>query len=144
MIWKIKIYISFTSTDSCSTLTDKNYKISSTKECVTTCPSSNFYYSYECIDIDFTEQEYGKILDQQCSSTQINSPKYYLGKYCYESCPLNSINIESTFECKCNYAWHKDLQTNEDESCIKTGFIFVFLLFGLLISISSIIIFPNN
>jgi hypothetical protein len=69
---------SFTSIDSCSSLTDKNYKISSTKECVTTCPSSNFYYSYECIDIDFTEQEYGKILDQQCSSTQINSPKYYL------------------------------------------------------------------
>jgi hypothetical protein len=66
---------SFTSIDSCSSLTDKNYKISSTKECVTTCPSSNFYYSYECIDIDFTEQEYGKILDQQCSSTQINSPK---------------------------------------------------------------------
>ena len=65
--------------------------------------------------MDFTEQEYGKILPPQCTSTQLNPPKYNLGSYCYESCPANSAIFGSTSECKCSNAWHKDKITKEIE-----------------------------
>ena len=100
-------------TISICSLSSKNYIISSTNECVTQCPETIPYNSYICNSIDFTEQEYGKTLPSECTATQLNPPKLFLGNYCYESCPSNSENIESTNECKCSNAWHKDTTTEE-------------------------------
>ena len=104
---------SFSQIDSCTE--EKNYIIASTKECVTECPQTINYNSYECIYVNFTEQEYGMTLDPQCTLTQLNPPKYYLGNYCYESCPTNSESIDLSNECKCLYAWHKNIITQEIE-----------------------------
>ena len=97
---------------SCS-LSSKNYIISSTNECVTECPETIPYNSFICNSIDFIEQEYGKNLPSDCTANQLNPPKFFLGSYCYESCPSNSENIELTNECKCLNAWHKDILSEE-------------------------------
>ena len=106
---------SFIAYSSCSTSLSNPYKISSTKECVTSCPETIPYKSYTCKEVNFTEQEYGVTLSSHCIGTQLNPPKYYLGNVCYESCPKNSQSVESTNECKCSNAWHKDSTTQEIE-----------------------------
>ena len=53
-------------------LSTKNHKISTTKECVTQCPETIPYNSYTCNYINFTEQEYGQNLEIQCSALLLN------------------------------------------------------------------------
>ena len=92
----------------------KNYKIKSTKECVTECPKIIPYFSYEIFFVNFTEQEYGTSLTSQYILTELKPPKYFLSNYCYEECPTNSeIKDSTTFECKCKYAFHIDTITQE-------------------------------
>ena len=107
---------SFTQTESCG-----NYIIKSTKECVTECPEEINYNSYECTYVNFTEQEYDSTLPNQCTGTALNPPKYYLGNYCYESCPSNSVVDGLSYQCQCSQAWHKDIITNEIE-CYKEDY----------------------
>ena len=104
----------FNGINSCLLSNNKNFKINLTKECVTECPAIIHYNSYECNFVNFTEQEYNVQLIKQCTETSLTAPKYYLGNYCYESCPLNS-EVDSTInnKCVCKFAWHKDIETNE-------------------------------
>ena len=95
---------------------DKYFQIYSTKECVSQCPETIPYQSFQCISIDFTEQEYGQTLQPQCTPTQLDPPKYPLSSYCYESCPPNSeINelLTTAIQCQCIKSWHKEPTTDE-------------------------------
>jgi len=69
-------------TNSCFS-SSKNYKIESTKECVTECPKIIPYFSYEIFFVNFTEQEYGISLTSQYILTELKPPKYFLSNYCY-------------------------------------------------------------
>ena len=114
---------SFSVISSCSS----NYIIYETKECVDICPETIKFNSYVYTYVNFTEIEYGQTLPKQYELTLLPSPKYYLGKYCYITCPLNSEVVESTYECKCINAWHKDITTNiiecyDEDYCKYDGY----------------------
>ena len=98
---------------SCSE-TGKIYKIDSTGECVDQCPTTSYYYTYEYTYINFTEQTNEAITKNQYILNILTTfPKYSFNKICYENCPTNTEIDTSNNECKCKYAWHKDISTNE-------------------------------
>ena len=55
------------------------------------------------------KQEYDSTLPNQCTGTALNPPKYYLGNYCYESCPSNSVVDGLSYQCQCSQACIKIL-----------------------------------
>jgi len=88
---------------------------------VSACPETIPYNSFEYNYVNFTEQEYGITLESQYKSTELKSPKFILGNYCYESCPSNSVVDGLSYQCQCSEAWHKDIITNEIE-CYKEDY----------------------
>ena len=92
---------------------NKNYKIDSTGECVTACPTDEVYFSYEYNYINFTEQTNEKITQSQYTFENAKIPKYSFNNICYEECPINTVADTSTNTCDCQYAWHRDATTNK-------------------------------
>mgnify|MGYP002623862319 CR=1 FL=1 len=105
----------FTLTSSSCSETGKNYKIYSTGECVDSCPTSSYYYSFTYERIDFSEQTNEIIQNNQYKFESISPPKYSFNFICYDECPTNTQPKESTNECGCTKAWHKDTTTNKIE-----------------------------
>ena len=102
----------FTLVNSCSEK-GKNYKINSTGECVDSCPSSSYYYSYIYNPIDFSEQTTENIAQNQYELKSILAPIYSFNNICYEECPTNTQIKESTNLCESLTAWHQDATLNK-------------------------------
>ena len=103
---------------SCSSL-GKNFIISSTKECVTQCPKTATYDSDNFTYVNLTEQEYNNKLIPQYNLNELDSPKYYLGIYCYERCLENSeIESATSNKCLCKNSWHK-VEITEEIICYE-------------------------
>ena len=92
---------------------NKNYKIDSTGECVSACPTDEVYFTYEYNYINFTEQTNEKITQSQYTFEKVTIPKYSFNNICYEECPINTVADSSTNICVCQYAWHQDTTTNK-------------------------------
>ena len=92
----------------------KSYTIITTGECVDSCPTDddNIYFSYDYNYINFTAQTNEQITEQQYTLHPLNIPKYKFNNICYENCPTNTESSIDN-ECKCKFAWHKDLSTNK-------------------------------
>ena len=113
---------------SCSEL-NRNFKIYSTGECISSCPTESIYYSFTKNEINFSEQNTIKITEPHYEFTPIPPPKYSFNGVCYiaDDCPTNTLADSSTNKCKCQQAWHQDLSTEEitcysTDYCINTAY----------------------
>jgi len=88
---------SFTSVSSCLE-TSKKYKIKSTGECVSECPSISPYKKYTYQYIDFFKYDVDLSIPQ-CILEDEEVPKYLFRNLCLERCPLGTELNESNNEC---------------------------------------------
>lgn len=103
---------SFSSVNSCSEI-NREYAISSTKECIEKCPFTTPYYSYIYTFINFNNyNEDEEIPINQFILNSLLPPKYEVNSQCYEECPESNCQ-ESINECQ--YGWHQNISNAEIE-----------------------------
>lgn len=112
----------------CSSLSNMTYKISSTGECISECPTNSSYnYISKYIFNNYTEQEYGKYFENLTYEIDKELPlKYSFGYLCYDECPSYTEIDEINYKCNCKYAWHKtstgEIICYDEDYCIYNEF----------------------
>ena len=100
---------SFTSVSSCQE-TLKKYKINSTGECVSECPSISLYKKYTFQYVDFFNYDFDPSIPQYILEDE-EFPKYLLGNLCLEKCPLGTELNDDNNECICKDSSLQDEET---------------------------------
>jgi hypothetical protein len=100
---------SFTVVNSCQE-TSKQYKINSTGECVSECPSISLYKKYTFQYVDFYNYDFEPSIPQYILEDE-EPPKYLFGNLCLERCPLGTELNEDNNECICKESSLQDEET---------------------------------
>ena len=88
----------------------KKYKINSTGECVSECPTLSLYKKYTFQYNDFSDYDYDPTIQQYILEEEI-PPKYLFGNLCLEECPLGTELNEINNTCICTDSSLQDEET---------------------------------
>lgn len=100
---------SFILVNSCQE-TEKQYKINSTGECISECPTTSLYKKYTFQNVDFFDYDFEPSIPQYIIEDD-EPPKYLFGYLCLEKCPLGTKLNNTNNECICN-----DISLQDEET----------------------------